>query len=193
MTIGDMTINDVMPRWEIRSVHSITIRRPPDRVFEAIRTTDFAEHPLVRTMLGLRALPAAMGKNGWAEFRERAGQPVTLAQFEEQGFCVLAEMPPRELVLGLEGVFWSAGGGLRRITPESFRLPVPVGLARAAWSFSVVPLTDTESTLVTETRVVTGDVRSRRLFRVYWFSVGWGSGLIRHFILRSIKAEAERP
>lgn len=187
-----MVIDEVMARWDVRTRHEIFVRAAPERVFAAIRTADFAEHPLVRGMLGLRALPAAVAKRRLAELRERAAQPVTLGEFERQGFRVVAERPPEELVIGLEGVFWSAGGDLRPVTLESFARPVPRGVARAAWNFRVVPAGATGSTLVTETRVVTGDAGTRRRFRTYWLFVGWGSGLIRRLVLRSIRAEAER-
>jgi hypothetical protein len=187
-----MVIDEVMPRWDVRSRHEISVRAAPERVFEAIQTADFAEHPLVRGMLSLRALPIALRKNGVAELRERSRKPVTLAEFERRGFRVVAVAPPRELVMGLEGIFWSAGGALRPVTRESFTHPVPRGLARAAWSFSVVAASETESTLITETRVASGDASARRRFRIYWTFVGWGSGLIRRLILRSIKTEAER-
>lgn len=186
-----MIIDDVMPEWDVGSRHEISVHAPVERVYHAIRTADLARHPVVRGLLGLRALPAAIATKGVRRLRGQSRRPVTLAEFERQGFRIVAEAPPRELVIGLEGAFWRPSGELRPITLEAFSTPVPHGVARAVWNFSVVPAGNAEATLVTETRVLTGDISARRRFRMYWLCVGWGSGLIRRLMLQAIKVEAE--
>lgn len=189
-----MLIDRYMPRWDACERHGIRVRASPDRVYAALHSADLAGHPLVRGLLALRALPAVVtDRGGLRELRRRAAQSITLARFEEQGFRVLAEDPPRELLIGLEGAFWRPDGGLRSVDPSSFGGPVPAGVARAAWNFAIEPASAGGCVLRTETRVVAGDRSTRRRFRVYWTVIRPASGLIRRLMLRAIRAEAEHP
>jgi hypothetical protein len=186
-------IDEFLPRWEARERHRIRIRAAPERVYRALRTTDLGGNPLVRGLLLARALPAALRSGSLLrEWRAGSSRPVTLASFEERGFRVLAEDPPHELLIGLEGAFWTPHGALRPVDPDSFRAPVPAGIARAAWNFRVVREGASSSVLHTETRVLTGDPAARRRFRLYWLMIRPGSGAIRRLMLRAIRAEAER-
>jgi hypothetical protein len=187
-----MLIDDYMPSWNVRSHHQIAVNASREETFAAVRKADLGAHPVVRAMLGLRALPSALAANRIPELRQRASRAITLAEFEAQGFRILADNPPGDLLIGLEGAFWKPGGGLHSVSPATFREPVPAGRARAAWSFTVEPVSPTQSVLATETRVLAGGAAALRWFRVYWVLVGWGSGLIRRLMLRSIRAEAER-
>jgi hypothetical protein len=191
---GNLVLIDrFLPRWDARERHRIAIRAVPAEVYSALRTVDLAGHPLVRALLLLRAIPAALSRSPRRrELRTRASQPITLATFEEQGFRVLAEDPPHELLIGLEGAFWKPSGELHPVDPVSFREPVPAGRARAAWNFSIAPASAGGCVLHTETRVLTGDAGARWRFRLYWLLVRPGSGLIRRLMLRAIRREAER-
>jgi hypothetical protein len=188
-----MLIDQFMPEWDARECHRIRIRLAPERVYRALRTADLGRHPVVRGLLLMRALPAALlDRTRLRHLRERASQPITLATFEEQGFRILAEDPPHELLFGLEGAFWRSGGDLRAVDPLSFREPLPEGTARAAWNFTLAPDAEGGCVLQTETRIFTPDAVARRRFRRYWLMIRPGSGLIRRLMLRSIRAEAER-
>ena len=113
---------------------------------------------------------------------------------EAEGFALLAEAPPRELLLGVEGAFWTRGGAIRATNATAFRAPLPPGTARAAWNFVVEKVADGTCVLSTETRVrCCADAASRRRFRLYWLLARPGSGLIRRLMLRSIRRAAERP
>jgi hypothetical protein len=185
-------IDDYMPHWDVRSRHRTAVDASQEDTYAAIRTADLAMHPLVRGLLGLRALPSALAAGRMSDLRERASRPITLREFDERGFRVLAESPPDDLLIGLEGAFWQLRGNLRPVSPATFRQPLPPGLARGAWCFTVIPVTATKSILNTETRVLTGGRAALRRFRCYWVFVGGASGLIRRLMLQAIKAEAER-
>ena len=120
----------------------------------------------------------------------RLRRPITLRAFEERGFTILAEDPPRELLIGLVGTFWTLTGGLRAVDAAVFRGPQPPGTARAAWNFHLAP-EGGACRLTTETRVQCADAESRGRFRWYWRLVGPGSGIIRLAMLRSIRRHAE--
>jgi hypothetical protein len=184
-------IDEFMPRWDVRSHHRIAVSASPERTYAAVRTADLGAHPVVRAMLAMRALPSALAAGRVRELRARGFRAITLAEFEQQGFRVVAERPPTDLLIGLEGTFWKSDGDLRPVSAATFREAVPRGLARGAWSFCVDRISATESVLSTETRVLTGGNTARWRFRLYWVFVGWGSGVIRRLMLRSIKAEAE--
>lgn len=188
-----MLIDEFLPQWEVRERHQIRIQATPDQVYRSLRTTDLARHPVVRGLLAMRGLPMVL--TDWSrlhQLRARAAQPVTLATFEEQGFRILAEDPPHELLLGLEGAFWTPRGDLRPMDPMSFGEPIPASTARGAWNFSLAAAGVGRCVLRTETRVLTGDVAARWRFRLYWLLIRPGSGLIRRLMLRAIRTEAER-
>lgn len=188
-----MLIDQFLPQWDARERHKIRIQAAPERVYQALRTADLARHPVVRSLLIVRALPAALADPSRRHLlRARASQAITLAEFEEQGFRVLAEDPPHELLIGLEGAFWKASGELHPVDPVSFRATVPAGLARAAWNFRIAPGNGGGCILRTETRVRAGDGAARRRLRLYWLLIRPGSGLIRRLMLRSIREAAER-
>lgn len=90
-----MLIGEFMPQWDARERHQIRVQAASEQVYAALRTAHLGGHPLVRGMLDLRALPAALtAPSRLHRLWERASQPITLAAFEEQGFRVLAEAPP---------------------------------------------------------------------------------------------------
>lgn len=193
-TYESVLIDDFMPRWHVGERHQLRIQAPPEQVFAALRTADLGGHPLVRGMLALRASPAALagGVDGLRKLRRRASARIDLASFEAKGFHLLAEDPPHELVIGLEGAFWKPRGDLRPVSAATFRRPVPHGVARAVWNFAVTPASWEGSVLSTETRVRMDDPAARRRFRLYWLVVRPGSGLIRRLMLRAIRDQAEQ-
>jgi hypothetical protein len=144
-------------------------------------------------MLALRFLPAALrkGRRGVAALRERGGTKLTLRDFERRGFAVLAEDPPRELLIGLVGAFWTPDGGVCTTDATRFRSQSTPGTARAAWNFVVKKRADGSVELSTETRVQPSDAASAWRFRFYWTFVRPGSGLIRRCMLNAIRREAE--
>src|SRR5690606_28208787 len=131
---------------------------------------------------GLRAVPAVLAdpRAAWQRMRVRPGS-VTLRRVMGYDFALLAEEPGRELVLGLEGRFWTPTGGLVPTDAKRFRGPLGAGLVRAAWNFSVEPEARNGrpgTRLVTETRVRCADDAAHRSFARYWRLVRPFSGLI---------------
>lgn len=195
---GQMVLDELMPRYDVVERHSIRVRAAPALVYAAIREADLADAPITRILLALRALPAAVfvlvrnPRAALADWRERRrNRGVRLEAFERAGFRVVAERPPKELVIGLLGRFWTPRGGLcAGVSAEAFRAEPPTGTALAGWNFSVRPAPEGGSELRTETRVWCAP-DARRRFRLYWLVVRPGSGLIRRAMLRSIRRKAE--
>lgn len=140
--------------------------------------------------MGIRLLPAAVAhpRRAWNNYR-RARERPTSHTILGAHFVVLADLP-EELLLGLQGRFWTAGGGLGTVVPNTFAAGPPAGVAQAAWNFSV-RADKSGSRLTTGTRVRTGDERTTRLLGRYWRVVGPFSGLMRHRMLAQIKHAAE--
>lgn len=190
-----MLIDEYLPRFDAVERHGLSIHANPTRVWAALRTADFGRSPLMATLLGLRALPSLLAapRHTLRRLRERRTAPLTLDAFFSRGFVVLEEQPGREMVIGLEGRFWTPAGDLRPTDARRFREALAPGLARVAWDFRAEPLPDGRLRLTTETRVLCADAATRRRFRAYWLIVRPGSGLIRRAMLRAIRRAAEAP
>ena len=169
-----MTIDELLPRFDFSEYHSIHIRATPERIYDVIRHGRFAVPPLMRLLISLRGLGCT------------APRTFSLDAIRARGFHLLAEDPPRELVLGVEGPFWKPSCKLRTIDAATFREPVPNGVARGAWNFAV----RADGTVSTETRVLCAD-DARRKFAAYWFFVRPFSGVIRIMMLRAIRERVE--
>lgn len=187
-----MLIEQWMPRYDVRAVHSVIIASPPDIVYDVLLRTDVSRLGVVRVLMGFRALPALVRfpRETWARLRRpRAHGRVPLFALED--FIVLEEAPGQEIVLGLTGRFWTLAGGLVPTHAAAFRSAIPGGYARAAWSFRVVERPSSRTELITETRVRCADESARRSFLRYWWAIAPGSGLMRRSILSSVRRRAE--
>jgi hypothetical protein len=156
-------IDDVLPRYDAREVHSVPLALPPDRALELALTTPVAADPLVRALFRLRGLKA---RGTIAEALVRLG---------------LAEVArgEGEVVFGGSGTPW--------------RPSAPVGSFADAAPGSVRIVTDFRSdgaSLTTETRVAATNEAARRAFERYWRVVGPFSALIRRRWLVQIAKRA---
>jgi hypothetical protein len=192
----DTLLETLLPRAHADAVerHHTRVHAPPDAVMAALWRADLGG-PIVRALLALRALPAALADAGSARRRVSAllTRPgLTLGDLQRTGFVRLGERPGREVVLGLTGRFWTPGGGLLPTNPATWSAGPPADTAQAAWSFSVAADGDGATRLETETRVRCADASARRAFGRYWLLVRPFSGLLRQRMLRSVRREAER-
>jgi len=167
-----MLIDNFFPVWDVRELHQTSISASADKAFRAVMQLDLARSPVIRILFALRGLPRS--------------KRLAFGALVEEGFVVLAEDPPNEIVLGITGRFWRIRGGLRRIEADEFVLFAEPGYLKAAWNFHIDSVG--ERTVVrTETRVLATDESARRLFRRYWFFIGPFSALIRREALRLIR------
>ena len=172
-----MRLDDVLPSWDVRQVHRIGVDAAPDRAYRSVRRLDLGGSPINRVLFSVRG----MGRRGGLK----------LGDLMNRGFILLAEDPPRELVLGLVARPWTLMGGIRPLDPEGFRRFDQPGYARIGWNF-LVEQRGTVSRLTTETRIRCTDDVSRRRFRWYWRLIGPFSGVVRKEALLLIKRDAER-
>jgi len=172
-----MQIDVFAPRYDVAERYQIVVHAPPKRVCDAVRSLDLSRSPVARALLRLRGMPEKC---------------LTLDGLLRTGFIILAEVPDKELVLGLVGRFWSLAGDLQSLDAVGFRSFDRSGYAKATWSFSLEPQEENLTRLITETRVVCLDSASRRMFRFYWLLIKPFSGLIRREALRAVKRAAEQ-
>ena len=178
-----MLIDSFAPNPDAVETHSIAINAPSEQVYRALWIADVGGSLIIKALMGLRSLPEFILRRGCVPPRKRE---ITLQTVIDSGFGILANEPD-EIVLGVTGKFWRPTGNLSPFNREDFDRPVPTGLARAVWNFSLKEDQPGHTILSTETRVVCGDENSRRKFRVYWFFVRPFSGLIRLVMLRAVK------
>lgn len=182
-----MLIDEFFPSFDAVERHQIDIQASAERVYGAVRKLDLSGSKLVRWLFRLRGLPVLFP---FAD-KPQQGLGLTLDDLLKNGFILLGEAPPREILLGLVGKFWTASGCLQRLEAVEFSNFTTPGYAKAAWNFSLAPQTGGMTRLFTETRVLCLDETSRRRFRLYWAFVRPFSGLIRMEALRAIKRQAE--
>jgi hypothetical protein len=173
-----------MPRWQFREYHALRVDASPERVFQAIRRVRADDIWLFQTLTwirrGGRAVPESILNAG--------GDEPILDVALRGGFVLLADQPPRELVIGT--VVVAPPGTAGRLTPAVFQKPLPDGFALATMNFIVEPIGSGASLVSTETRVFANSPRARRRFAAYWRVIYPGSALIRRMWLRAIERRA---
>jgi len=160
-------LDELMPTFDVVERHARAIAAPPEQLYGVLRALDFGESPIIRALWMLRSLG-----------RERT---MTWEALFRLGFVVVADDPPRELVLGLIARPWRLDGGIQRVTAGEWRAFAADGFAKIGWSFSIAP-----GALATETRVRCIDDASRRRFAWYWRAIGPFSAWIRREALRLV-------
>ncbi|HWS71685.1 MAG TPA: hypothetical protein VN605_06200 [Thermoanaerobaculia bacterium] len=179
-----MPIERFLPQYDAIETHSIVIEAPREAVWSTLRSGNIGGSWIIKFLMGLRSIFSGLD-------RRAATQAITIEKMARHGFGILDEEPGREIVIGIHGRFWRPTGNTLPFDRESFAQPVPAGLARAAWNFTLDDAPQ-GTKLTTETRVLCGDAVSRRKFRRYWFFVRPFSGLIRIVMLRGIRRQVER-
>lgn len=181
-----MLIDEYLSDYDVTERHSIAVHAPVEQVYVAVRKLDLSGSLTVRLLFRLRELPA------WFKPRNNSTQlGLTLEGLLRSGFILLAENPPREIVLGLVGRFWTVSGCIQKLDGDGFKSFSKPGFAKAAWNFSLIEHDANSTLLSTETRVKCTDSKSRKRFRFYWTFIRPFSGLIRRVALREIRRQAE--
>lgn len=171
-----MIADDFLPTWDVRSQHQTLISADPAAVYHELTRVDMGQSPVIRILFSLRGL-------------SRDG--LSFEGLTRIGFAPLANEPPRRILLGLIGKFWSVRGGIRDVRPADFASFMEPGYARAVWGFDIEPVSPGHTRLTTETRVHCTDATSRRRFKRYWRLVGPFSGWTRREILRLVRGACE--
>ncbi len=184
-------LDTYLPDYDVTEFHVCVVNADAETTWAAIGHGDLAGIPVVRALLLLRALPGRV--------RALAGgrpapppPPFTFDDMPRVGFELLAEHPG-EIAFGFVGRPWRVGDerpvAIGRGLFSDFSDP---GYTKIAFAIRAQPYGAQRTLVVTETRIAATDVRSRRLFALYWKLIGPFSALIRRAILRRVRSDAER-
>lgn len=99
-------IDELMPRFHEVERHAILVQAAPADTYAALRRVEIRRSWIVRALLALRGIPAALIRPR----PPRSHEPLTLERITERGFALLGERPGRELALGVVGRFWTPTG-----------------------------------------------------------------------------------
>jgi hypothetical protein len=182
------SLDDWMPRWQIRERHAIPIAAPPEKVFAAMHAVRADDIFLFRALTAIRRC----GQAGPESVMNAPEQKPILDVATQTTFVLLTEKPPRELVVGTVVAAPPSARAAGRLTPELFQEKLPPGVALATMNFLVTPAGPGGSTISTETRVYAEDAAAMRRFAIYWRLIHPGSDIIRRMWLRAIKQRAEK-
>lgn len=185
-----LLLDEVMPRYQFREVHQIWVPAAPAVAYAVVKAVTPREIRLFAPLMAVRAAPSRLAGHG----PELQPSAPLLEQFAHQGFPVLDERPPAELVIGGVGRFWrlTGDGALETVrTRRDFVIFDHPGYAKAALNFTV-EVEEAGSRIVTETRVLGTDTDATRRFRRYWFAIRLGSAAIRKSWLKAIRQRIER-
>ena len=182
-----MLLDDFLPTYRFSEFHHTIVSAPREKVYDAARGMDMRRSPLVSILLRLRELPHRLIS---VDF-DTKGLGYTLDDMIEAGFIMLADEPPREMVFGLVGRFWTLNFDIQDLTPGEFKSFDKQGYAKVAANLAVYKIEPGRSLVTTETRINCLGQHARNSFRRYWTMIRPFSGLIRREWLRIIKLSAE--
>jgi hypothetical protein len=180
----DTRLDEFVPVYQFDEEHEVHINAPPARVFAAVKAVTANEILLFRTLTWIRRF----GRPGPESILNAPERLPILDVATRTGFLLLAEAPPREIVVGTI-VIAPRGAHFAR-TPEAFKALDRAGFAKAGMNFLLEPEGD-GTRLTTATRVAATDLDARRRFAAYWRVIYPGSALIRRMWLRAVKRRAE--
>ena len=175
-----MLMDEFVPDYDFHERHQIFVPAPAEAVRRAADAWQTDASFLWRWLMRLRGLGSPNGT-----LRESAAA---------NGFLCLADTD-EEVVYGQAGRFWSLNERAAMLSPrtvEEFRTLSDPRYAIAAMNIKIEPQGSGGTRLYTETRVRCLGASSRRWFRLYWSLIRPFSGLLRHAMLRGIRAEALR-
>ncbi|MGP3974252.1 hypothetical protein ACTWQF_09460 [Streptomyces sp. 8N114] len=177
-----------VPRADFGSRHQTVIPAPVEAVWAAWREMEQVGGegwgPVVRVLFTVRRQLGRL-KRGGGEVSE---------EDLRDSFLLLAEDPPREMVQGILGQWWTMGAadGRPDVTgPREFLEFDEPGYAKATFSMRFTADAATGGTrVVTETRVQCLDEAARRAMGRYWRFIEPFSGLVRRMMLSRLRKRA---
>ncbi|MEN3369733.1 MAG: hypothetical protein V7609_1876 [Verrucomicrobiota bacterium] len=188
MSARGTKLDDWMPHFQIAEQHTMHVAAPPEAVFAAIHTVRADEILLFRTLIAIRRC----GQTGPESIMNAPEEKPLLDVATQTTFVLLAEEPPREIVIGtVVAAPRTANAGSGRLTSEHFQRKLPAGVALATMNFLVLPDDRGGSIVSTETRINANNTSALRRFAIYWRIIHPGSDIIRRMWLRAIKNRAE--
>ncbi len=184
--LRDPLLDQFMPKFDVAERRSIRILAPAGTVLDSAHEMDLMGSGITRFIFRARELI----KGSTTPTNDLPSG--LIAATSALGWGILAEAHGREIVMGAITQPWAADVKFRSIPSEKFALHKEPDHVKIAWTLRAIPLSDSTSLFVTETRVAACDEGARRKFKRYWLLFSAGIILIRLALLRFLKRDAER-
>ena len=181
-------LDELVPAFQFHERHTVLIHAPPERVWAAVKEVRAGEVRLFRLLTSIRS-PRLPGRDAPESILNPSTERPILEVATSTGFMLLAEEPPREIVVGTLVVAPPERAPVE--TPADYAGLALPGYAKAAMNFHLADLGGGTTRLTTETRVFATDAGARRRFAAYWRLIYPGSSVIRVMWLKAIKQRAE--
>ena len=179
----DELLDRFMPRYDIVERHHVLVDAPPDVVLAAAREQRLFELPVVREIFKTREWLL-----GAAPVADK-GPKGLLAQTTAMGWRVLADVPGREVVVGVATRPWEANVTFRGIPPDEFATFNEPNYVKIIWNLRAHRAGPGRAIFRTETRAVATDAAAVARFRPYWAFLSPGIIAIRWLAAAQLKAQ----
>ena len=183
---ADPLLERFMPAYDVVERHTVVVRARSEIAFLTAYGLNLQDSNVVRAIFRARAMLL-----GAVAPREPAHVGL-VAQMQDQGWAVLAEVPDQEIVMGAVTRPWEADFCAFAPAPERFAAFNLPGFVKVVWTLRADPLGKGASRFITETRALATDPDARRRFRWYWARFSIGIKAIRWVSLITVKSAAER-
>jgi hypothetical protein len=170
---GRHLIDEFVPAYQFREIHSVTVGAAPDRIDRAIRDVSADEIALFNTFTWIRRF----GRRGPESILTAPGRQPILEVATKTGFLLLGDQPRREIVIGTVVVAPPGTARPQSFMPADYQRLTRPGFALAAMNFRIEPVSATTAL---------------RRFTPYWRIIFPGSAILRVTWLRAVKQRAER-
>lgn len=175
-----------LPEPRLLERDHVDVAAPLARAWEVTRGLDAGRIPIARALFSLRTLPERLLGDG-----DVPAPTLTIDAIGAEGsdFQILAEAPPRGIVVGAIGRFWESDIPFVHVPADVFASYDALGLGKVAWSLELEALSPTVTRIVLEVRVTATDEPAWQAFRRYFALIGPFSRWIRVEVLRLLEAE----
>lgn len=191
-----MSIDDVLPDFDVTRVDTIVVTGAADDVFRAVLDLDLLhvvrEDAVVGLLCAVRGIPDRIMHLVRRRRTEPDPDTMRLRDLAAEGEWIrLAEDPGRGIVFGAVGRFWNGPIEWRSSTPQTFASLGAPGLARIAANLAVHPYSPDRALPTYEARTAAMDDDARCGVRRYWRRLSPFIGLVLRSVLGGVKRRVE--
>jgi hypothetical protein len=186
-TIMLVLIDKYMSVWDKHEVHTRIVNYPADISYQVVSKVDWKGsitsciYKQCITLVNLLRCKKVDAKD------------MSLKSFINAGFFVLEDNGKDEIVIGTYQKI--TGGPVEDVDPPISALEFinfnRQGCYKLTWNIRVNPIDENNSQLYTESRILSTDPLTKKLFSIYWFIINKGSALTRIDLLRTFKKQIQ--
>jgi hypothetical protein len=164
-----MLLNKYLPQFQFNEIHTTIVKGNSIDSYNATMELDLSDSKIITILFRLRCLPFANKK---------------LAEVtKDMRFTLLEEIRYSEFLYA----FWFTTKTEWIEDKNEFEKNNSKNSAKVGWSFRFNERSDSTTEIITETRILCLNTKTKYLFSIYWFFIKPFSGLIRLEMLRLIK------